>query len=215
MTKFRVLGGIAVVALICGIVLLTNMPSYIKFLKGDIVDYNTVTAHTLKDGDLVEGVVDAALGCCAEEYETTFGIRSSDDSTKLYYVLWMDNSQFIVYETASKSQYTKLDAITDATDEFLSALEAGDENASLNTTMTIQGVAKDLPSDIEGYFHEWYGSDDPDYATQCEGVMITNTNFDRLGTSVFIGAGCVLVAIILGVVLLVLWRKEKNAVAEY
>lgn len=214
MKKIRVLGSIALVALIVGIVLLTDMPSYIKFLKGDIVDYNTVAAHTLKKGDLVEGVVDAALGCCAEEYETTFGIRSSDDSTKLYYVLWMDNSQFIVYETASNAQYTKLDAITDATDQYLSALEAGDENASLNTTMTMQGVVKDLPSDIEGYFHEWYGSDDPDYATQCEGVMITNTNFDHLGTSVFIGAGCVLVAIVLGVVLLVLWRKEKNAVND-
>lgn len=215
MKKFRILGSIALVALIMGIVLLTNMLDYIKYLKGDIVDYNTVTAHTLKNGDLVEGVVDAALGCCAEEYETTFGIRSSDESTKLYYVLWMDNSQFIVYETANKQQYTQLDAITDATDQYLSALEAGDENASLNQTMQIQGKVEKLPSEIEGYFHEWYGTDDPDYATQCEGVMITNCSFDGFSTTVFIGAGCVLVAIILGVVTLVLWRKEKNAVAEY
>ncbi len=215
MAKFRVLGAIALVAVIMGVVLLTGIPNYIKYLKGDIVDYNTVAAHTLKDGDLVEGMVDGALGCCAEEYETNFGIRTSPDSSKLYYVLWMDNSQFIVYETANEDQYNQLDAITDNTEKYLDALEAGDQNASLDVTMQIQGVVKDLPSDIEGYFHEWYGTDDPDYATQCEGVMITNTKFDRLGTSVFIGAGCVLVAIIVGVVLLVLWRKEKNSSNAY
>ncbi|MDD5946480.1 MAG: hypothetical protein PUC41_01600 [Oscillospiraceae bacterium] len=211
MAKFRILGAIALVALILGIVSLTDMPHYIKYLKGDVINYNTAAAHTLKDGDLVEGVVDAALGCCAEEYETKFGIRTSDDSSKLYYVLWMDNEQFIVYETASKAQYTKLDEITSSTEKYLDALEAGDENAALNVTMQIQGVVETLPSDIEGYFHEWYGTNDSTYSSKCEGVMITNTNLDKLGTSVFIGAGSILVAIILGVVLLVLWRKEKNS----
>ncbi len=211
MSKFRILGAIALVALFLGIGLVLQMPTYIKLLKGDVVNYNTAAAHAIQDGDVVEGIVDAALGACAEEYETNFGIRTSDDSTKLYYVLWMDNDNFIVYETGNKEQFNQLDAITTNTEKYLDALEAGDETASLDVTMKIQGVAKDLPKDIEGYFHEWYGTDDSTYSSRCEGVMITNTAFDRVGTMVFIGAGCILVAIILGVVLLVLWRKEKNS----
>lgn len=210
MSKFRVLGAIALVALFVGIGLVLQMPTYIKLLKGDTVSINSVPAHTLENGDVVEGLVDAALGCCAEEYETNFGIRTSDDSSKLYYVLWLDNDNFIVYETGNKDQYTKLDQITESTYDYLDAMEAGDENAMLNVTMELEGVVKKLPSDIEGYFQEWY-DDDATFSQRCEGVMITNTNFDNVGTMVFVGAGCILVAIILGIVLLVLWRKEKNS----
>lgn len=210
MSKFRVLGAIALVALFVGIGLVMQMPTYIKLLKGDTISINSVPAHTLEKGDVVDGIIDASLGCCAEEYETNFGFRTSDDSTKLYYVLWLDNDNFIVYETGSKEQYTKLDAITDSTYDYLDAVEAGDENAALNLTMEIEGVVEKLPSDIEGFFKEWY-DDDATFSQRCEGVMITNANFDRVGTMVYIGAGAILLAIVLGIVLLVMWRKEKNS----
>jgi hypothetical protein len=50
-------------------------------------DFNTLSQSELKDGLIVKGTIDMALDVYAEEYETTVGIRTSDDSEKLYYLV--------------------------------------------------------------------------------------------------------------------------------
>lgn len=219
MSKFRILGSIALVAAIMAVAFLMRIPTYIKLLNDDIISINEVEKNGLKKGDVVDGIADYSLGCVAEEYETNFGIRTSDDSTKLYYVLWLDNENFILYETANKKQYDLLETITEETYAYIESSAVYEESGDLadlvipTTTMEIEGVVSKIPSEIEGYFEEWYNEafGDGEYASYCEPVMISNTNFDSIGTMVFIGAGCAVVAIALGIVLLVLWRKEKNS----
>lgn len=218
MSKFRVLGAITLVAAIMAVAFLLRIPTYVKLLKDDVISINEVAKNGLEKGDVVDGIADYSLGCVAEEYETNFGIRTSDDSTKLYYVLWLDNENFILYETANKNQYDLLETITEETYAYLDSMAVYEESGDMNdlvvptTTLEIEGVVSEIPSEIEGYFKEWYDEvfGDGEYAAYCEPVMISNTNFDSVGTMVYIGAGCAVVAIILGVVMLVLWRKEKN-----
>lgn len=201
---------------------LSDLPLWLKYKKGDIKDYNQAAAGELQKGDLVRGTIDSVLGPCAEEYKTSYGIRTSKKSSKLYYVLWMDNEQFILYEAGSKS-FDVLDQITDETDEYFrtyqEAMESGDLTGiqQQTTTMPLEGRVVKLPSEIKGYFREWFNDDEADdgsFDKRTENVMIRPLKFDRLGLLVIIGfvfAGLAAAGLVLT---FILWRKEKQAQAS-
>lgn len=208
---------LALVFAVIAAVFLTDLPTYLKIKKGDIVNLEEVGAFELKKGDVVEGKADYVLGCCAEEYSTTFGIRSSDDSTKLYYVLWLNNDNFIVYCTANKGEYTTLDKITEETIAYLESTEVYDASGDIedlvvpSTTLNIQGTVSNLPSDIEGYFREWYSeSVDDDFDDYCEPVMITHTNFNGIGTGLIVGIVLAVAAVFCVVLAIVFHRAKKR-----
>ena len=50
-------------------------------------DFNTLTEDQLEAGMSVHGDIDLALGAYAESYETDLGIRTSDESSSLYYLI--------------------------------------------------------------------------------------------------------------------------------
>lgn len=215
--KVRVCAMLTLVLLIMGGVFLSDIPAWLKYKKGDIKDYNQVKAGELQKGDLVRGTIDQVLGACAEEYKTSYGVRTSDKSSKLYYVLWMDNEQFVLYE-ASGGSFEKLDKITDETVAYYKSLadakDSGDlsEVVQQNETMEFEGRVVALPSKIEGYFKEWYDEtfDDNEFSTSIEKVMIRPVKFDRLQLLVILGFVFALLGIV-GIVLTVLvWKREKN-----
>lgn len=189
---------LAVVFFCVGIPFALDIPTYLKMKNGDIVNLDEVEAFALERGDVVEGNVNRVLGCCAEEYTTNFGIRTSDRSDKLYYVIWLNNDNFIVYCTSSSSDYTKLDQITEETYAYLESLATYDETKDYEdlqlpaTELKIQGTVSKLPSNIEGFFREWYQEAvDEEYGSFdecCEPLMITHARLGNLKTTIMIGA---------------------------
>ncbi len=214
---------LALICLFVGIGCLTKLPAYLDIKGGKTVNFNEAAAHSFKKGDVVEGTIDYALGAIAEEYETNFGIRTSDNSTKLYYVLWMDNDNFVIYETASSAEYDILDKISDETYTYLESAANYGQSGSIDdleppiSTLQLEGTVKKMTSEVETIFKEWYDEsfDDGAFDTYCEPLMISHMEFDNLGLFVFLGIGAIVLAILFGVIALIIWRKEKNAMYGY
>ena len=213
--KTKLCATILLVAVCFAVALLTNIPAWLKYKKGDIKDLDTVAAGELQTGDLVRGTVNAVLGACAEEYSTKFGIRTSSSSSKLYYVLWLENGNMILYETGNKSEYDILDKISEETEDYYDSYQKVQESGNIEdlklptTTFQLEGRITKPSSKIEGFFKEWYG-DDAEFAANTERVMITRANFDGMGTTVYIGFGAGVLAIIMAVVTLIVWKRERE-----
>ena len=68
------------------------------------VDLNTITLDASCLNTRVDGKIMANYGAFAEEYETTLGIRTSDKSEKLYYIIPVgETGQFIAYLTTGEN----------------------------------------------------------------------------------------------------------------
>ncbi|MBQ3939614.1 MAG: hypothetical protein II723_00740, partial [Oscillospiraceae bacterium] len=140
-----------------------------------------------------------------------------DKSSKLYYVLWMDCEQFLLYE-ASGGSFDKLDKITDETIKYYESLSDARDSGDLSQvaqpteTMEFEGRAVELPSKIQGFFKEWYDDtfDDGEFSSSTEAVMLRPVKFDRLGLLVILGFVFALLAV--GGILLtvIVWRRERE-----
>lgn len=220
MKKTKFLGIITLVCLCFGIALLTDLPKFIKYQKGDIKDFETVAAGELKKGDLVQGTIDLTDGCIAtnEQTKTTFGIETSKSTTSRYYAVYMYNEQYILYQTGMKDQYETLDKLTDECDEYYSSLDeaysaAGDGDVDLSkvkapeTTLEFTGSVSEIPDDLSAIFREWYGEG---FDQDCETVMITYSDFSRYLRFVIVGAAGVVLGIVFLVLTILSHRKEKE-----
>ena len=100
----KVLLVVFVMMFFIGIILVTDFGKMQKYKNNEVTDLANLGYRQMQTGDLVTGKVDYVLDTVAEEYETKFGIRTSDDSTKLYYIISLPNS-YAVYETSNKEEY--------------------------------------------------------------------------------------------------------------
>ncbi len=80
---------IAVILLLvsAAIVIITWSVSHKTFNKENLAVLNTLEESKIEDGLPVRGTIVLAFDIMAEEYETTNGMRSSDNSSKLYYIV--------------------------------------------------------------------------------------------------------------------------------
>lgn len=215
--KTKVFGTIALVLACLGVMLLMDIPQYLKYKNNEITNMNDENL-VLNKGDLIQGTVDMALGAAVEEYSTNFGVRTSKDSSKLYYVIWLDNNNFALYETGNKDDYDTLDKITDETFAFFESQETYEESGDLNdivyptTELEITGRVVNMPSDVRGYFENWYNEsfDDGQFASSTEPLMITNAAFDRFFMLVIVGAVSAVLAVVFLVLTIIFWKKSKE-----
>ena len=217
-TLLSFMGLLAIIA----VVLLMDIPTFMKIKRGQIKDFNTVAAGKLKEGDPVKGTIDTVLGACAEQYSTKFGIRTSSDSKLRYYVLWMDNEQLILYETGDKEEYSKLEKISDETADYFDSMAEVEESGDIDdlrlptTTMEFEGVVRKPTSEIMDYFKEYYGKMfESDFASRAEKVMISHREFSQYTVTMWIGLGCAVLCVVLGVVAFILWRKQKKTSTDF
>jgi len=214
MKKTKVFGTITLILACLAVVLLLDIPKFLKYQTGDIKSIND-SDLTLDKGDLVDGTVEYCWGWAVEQYDTTFGIRTSSNSTLRYYALELDKGTLLLYETGSSGDYSKLDQITTQTGTYYESLydyldgKIDLEEVSLPTsTLDIQGVVKTMPSDVRNLFKEWY-EDDANFDADTEIYMITRSSFDRLFISLIIGAVAAVLAIVFLIVTIVTHKKEK------
>lgn len=214
----------AIITLLLGCVglgLLTELPKYLKYKKGDIKDFSAVQAGELKAGDLVQGTIDFTEGCIAEMETSnkTFGITTSKKTTSQYYAVYMDNDQCIIYETGNAAEWDTLDkmaneyiAYCNSYDEVFSETGSNDPSDVTipTTTMDFTGSVKAMPTDLEAIFREWYG-DNAAYAKEAEQVVITRADFTRFGSSMLIGIVCTALAVVMLIVTIISLIGGKKA----
>ncbi len=113
--------------------------------------FNTLPAEKLDTNLMTQGVIDVALGVYAEGYESNLGLRTSDKSTELYYVIpvydesTMMPSYLITYK-ATPLEYETLDKVVEQT-----WMGTGYDNY---LTVESAGIAE-LSDELKGYYLEW------------------------------------------------------------
>ncbi len=122
--------------------------------------FNTLPMNRLEDGMIVQGSINMAFDVYAENYETNFGVRTSDDSANLYYVvpiydIGADGSvkinYFITFE-ANPKDYEAMEKIIEQTwSEVPAVTELRIENGSII----------DLSDQNKQYFEDW--SENPNF----------------------------------------------------
>ncbi|GEM_PF-2122839 len=219
MGKVRFLGVAAMVALIFGVVFLTNIPQFLKYTKGDIKKFEELEQNELNIGDLVQGTIDFTDGSFAEmeETNTTFGIETSKRTTKQYYAVYMYNDMYVAYETGNAEQIAQLEQLAGECQKYYESIEAAyakdKDDPDLSgvvqpaTEVKFEGTVKELPSDLDGLFREWYGEG---YDDDVEKVLITRADFGRMRYLIYFGIGAAVLGIILLIVTIIVWRKEKT-----
>ena len=214
--KTKFFGITAIVCICLAITMLSNIPAYLQFKNNEITDLNNESL-VLNKGDLIEGDVDMVLGAAVEEYSTNFGVRTSKDSSKLYYVIWLDNNRFALYETGNKEQYEKLEKLTDETFDYFDSKDVYEESGDIDdlklpeSTMHLTGRVTSMPSDVKAYYVEWYNDavGDSDFSSRTETLMITNADFSRFGMIVIVGAVSAALAVLSLILTLVFYKKSK------
>ena len=114
-------------------------------------DFNTLAEDQLESGLFVYGSIDIALDTYAEEYESDFGRRTSDDSTSLYYLV-------PIYDTADGSMRYLITYKADPEDyETMDKIIAQSwSNDPLTARLDIEnGQIFSLSDDLKGYFSEY------------------------------------------------------------
>lgn len=224
--KTRIFAIITLLLACVGFGLLTDMPSYLKYKKGEIKDFALVQPGELKTGDLVQGEIEFTEGSIAEMETSnkTFGVTTSKETTSQYYAVYMVNDQCIIYETGNKEQWNTLDRMAKEYMQYIQSYnevfsESGSNNSSdvelPTTTMTFTGKVKEMPTDLEKIFREWYG-DDAAYAKEAESVVISNMAFDNLGKLMLVGIGCAALAVVMLIVTVIsLIGGKKNSQFSY
>ncbi len=122
-------------------------------------DFNTLSQKELKDGLQVSGTIDLAIECYAESYGTTYGIRTSDDSDTLFYLIpvydpYPDGSinirYFITYE-ASPGDFAAMDAAVS---------QMWTTSGAITPQLTLENAEiAPLPGDVAGYLDEYVNED--------------------------------------------------------
>lgn len=219
MGKVRFLGVLTMIALVFGVVFLMDLPTFLKYKKGEVKSFDELMPNELNVGDLVSGTIDFTDGSFAEmeETNTTFGIETSRRTTKQYYAVYMYNDMYVAYETGNAEQIEKLDQLTDECRKYYESIEeayAKDEDSpdfsgifQPETVVEFSGKVEQLPADLDGLFREWYGEG---YDKEVEKVLITYSDFSRFSWIVYAGIGCAALGIILLIVTIIVWRKEKG-----
>jgi hypothetical protein len=144
-------------------------------------DFNTLAADQLEAGMIVQGNIDLALEVYAEEYESNFGLRTTDDSTSLYYLVPVydmanDGSmtiRYLITYEADPQEYETMDKVvaqTWSTDPITVELTVDN------------GEVRALPDDLKGYFHEWANNtqfyENGTFIDWCKEYGIFDTNDD-------------------------------------
>ena len=216
----KILGTLTLLLGCIAAVFLTDLPKVIRYRRGDIKDFNMVEFGELQKGDLVKGTIDWTDGCIAEEEETnsTFGIETSKRTTGRYYAVYTMNGSYLLYQTGRENEYKKLDQMGDEAEAYYEARTALEESEGEDadvtlldtpeTTMDFTGEVIEMPSDLRPIFEKWYGEG---FEDECEtDIVIRTSNFDRFSWVIYAGAGCAAGALLMLVLTIMAFVKEKR-----
>lgn len=117
-------------------------------------DFNTLAQSDLKDGLIVKGTIGLAIDAYAEEYGETLGMRTSEKSDTLYYLIpiydtdaegYFNIKYFITYK-AEPGDFDTMAAIV---------AQTASDTAEMTSLNVENARISDLPGDIQGFLTEY------------------------------------------------------------
>lgn len=117
------LGVFALILLAMGFMMLSEGDAYREIQENGAPDFNTLTIEQIGELPYVSGNIELVLDCFAETYTTNYGVRTSDDSDELYYLVpaavvgadgYYDFS-FILCVEAQPKHFDRMDQIMEET----------------------------------------------------------------------------------------------------
>lgn len=114
-------------------------------------DFNLLTEAELAGEPYVEGRVEFVFEVFAEEYTTNYGIRLSEDSDKLYYLIPLTEDGYITYFVTMEATPRYYDTLNQIYDETWD-----DSLAAVYTELYLEDAQiRALPSDIKEILYDW------------------------------------------------------------
>ncbi len=221
MKKHRIFGFFAAMTACVAILLLLNLPAYLKIRSGKISSVESDDYLTLRTTDFVEGEIRYALGCALEKHNGIWSTHlTSNESDKRYYVLWQPSGHMILYATTLPEEYPILDQLVKETLAYAESVKLYQQSGDYEdlkppvTTLRIQGEVKMLSPSLEDSFHTWYAEAvGESFDAQCASVYLSRTGFTRYGICSKIGVGFALCSVLLGFVSRRLRRRSHAQAA--
>jgi len=151
----------AAISLMLAFVFISDADVYEDVMENGAPDFNYLTDEEFAELPYVSGNVELVLDYFAEEYETTNGVRTSDKSDKLFYLVTVSptdaegyyHHQYLITLEAEPSHFEVLDTICD---------ETWAEEVPYEYTLFDIGTSKvtKMDSEIAGYLDEFITEND-------------------------------------------------------
>ncbi len=206
--KAQIVVTLLILILIFGVVMVMDFPFVLRYKEEGASNIYEIGAHEMEKNMAVEGEIYYVLDCIAEEYETNWGIRTSDRSTKLYYLIAMSDT-YVVLEVSKQAHYDTLDQICDETWQYLSG-----EIADTVTALPLEMRVKEMPSEVSDYLNEYFKEADwteSEIEESVETLMLSASTFDGpVMILPYVGVGLIAFAVVGGILFFVFSRRKKQ-----
>lgn len=113
----------AVLLILVGGSILSEADQYEEIQQNGAPDFNTLSIEQIEERPYVSGNVEFVFECFAESYTTNYGVRTSDESEELYYLVAAAPTdadgyydfQYLICIKAEPWQFSKMDTILEET----------------------------------------------------------------------------------------------------
>ncbi|MBR6762024.1 MAG: hypothetical protein IKM30_08350 [Oscillospiraceae bacterium] len=222
MKKHRIFRFFTAMTACIAILLLLNLPAYLKIRSGKIASMESDDYFAFRSTDVVEGEIRYALGCALEKHNGIWSTHlTSDESDKRYYVLWQPSGHMILYATTLPEEYPILDQLVKETLAYADSVKVYQQSGDYEdlkppvTTLRIQGEVKMLYTSLEDSFRIWYEENvGESFETQCAAVYLSRTGFTRYGICSKIGVVLAFCSLLLGFASFRLKRRAQSSVKQ-
>ncbi len=217
MKTIRILRLTCLVLFAVSLVLMLQIPAWLRLRSGKVADPNATAFLSLQDNDLVQGELRYVLGCAASEQNGIWSTEIYSKGKKRYYVQWQSSGQMILYATNDAHEQLYLQQIMNETLAYTESIhryqQSGDYEDLLppTTTLKMQGVVARTPETIADQFSVWCSVQKDIDIAQCNAVYyISHTGFQRYGVLSVMGLCCLGVCLILLGVLPFVAKRVKQ-----
>lgn len=205
MKRIRILGVSFFVTFAVALLLMLNIPMWLRVRSGNVAELQSVSFLSLEDNDLVEGEICYVLGCAASERSGIWSTQFYGKSEKRYYVLWQPSGQMILYATNDAAEQKLLEQIAAETLAYAESAavyqESGDYEDLLPpvTSLQICGVVSRLSEDVQAQFDLWHTRNVDGLSGDSNSrVYISHTGFQRYTVCTVLGVSLFGISILLG-----------------
>lgn len=204
MKTVRMLRLICLVMFCILLVLMLQIPTWLRLRKNEVADPAQTPFLTMKNNDLVQGEISYVLGCAATEQNGIWSTEIYSEGKKCYYVLWQPLGQMILYATNDAYEQLYLQQIMNETLTYTESIQRYQQSGDYEdlvppvTTLKMQGVVSRMPQSVAEQFDSWRNAENNIDSTQCNTTYyISHTGFQRYAVLSIIGLCCMAITLTL------------------
>lgn len=221
MKTVRTLRLICLVMLSISLVLMLQIPAWLRLRKNNVADPAQTPFLTMENNDLVQGEICYVLGCAATEQNGIWSTEFYSKGEKCYYVLWQPTGQMMLYATNDAYEQLCLQQIMTETLTYTESIRQYQQSGDYEdlvppiTTLQMQGVVSRMPQTVAKQFDTWRNTEASIDSAQCNTMYcISHTGFHRYMVLSIIGLCCLAVTLILLCTLPFVKKRAKRQLQQ-